>query len=82
MLASQLRARMPGSLRAPRFLSAPLGPAAEREGESKRVSHPADERVKVKALPSQKKNITQLPRSLFEVIQEEGGKRHTFFQSH
>lgn len=55
MLASQLRARMPGSLRAPRFLSAPSGPAAEREGESERVSHPADERVKVKALPSQKK---------------------------
>lgn len=41
------------------------------------VSHPADERVKSKgcAVP---KNITQLPCSLFEVIWEEGGKRHTF----
>lgn len=41
------------------FLSAPSGPAAERERErgrdQKRVSHPADERVKVKAAPSQKK---------------------------
>lgn len=74
-LCACVRARMPRSVRAPRFLSAPSGPAAERERE--RVSHPADERVRVKALPSQK-NITQLPRSLFEVIQEEGGKRHTF----
>lgn len=50
---------------------------ARRRRERARVTHPADERVKVKALPSQK-NITRLPCSLFEVIQEEGGKRHTF----
>lgn len=36
----------------------------------------AHERVKV--LSSPPKNITQLPGSLFEVIQQEGGKRHTF----
>lgn len=73
MLCVCVRVRMPRPIWAPRFLSAPSGPAAEREW----VSHPADERVKVKALPSQK-NITRLPCSLFEVIQEEGGKRHTF----
>lgn len=73
MLCICARVRMPRPIWAPCFLSAPSGPAAAREW----VSHPADERVKVKALPSQK-NITQLPRSLFEVIQEEGGKRHTF----
>lgn len=38
MLCICLRARMPGSVWAPRFLSAPSGPAAEREGESERAS--------------------------------------------
>lgn len=52
----------------------------EKEREKERVNQPADEKVRVKALLSQKKEEKklQLPCSLFEVIQEEGGKRHTF----
>lgn len=52
----------------------------QRERDQKRVSHPADERVKVKAAPSQKKTSHGFFAHFFffEVIQEEGGKRHTF----
>lgn len=67
-----------------RFPQCTIGPGG-REGErdQKRVSHPADERVKVKAVPSQKKKKHHTASSLtffffFEVVQEEGGKRHTF----
>lgn len=75
-------ARVYLSSRFPQCTIGPGGREGGRERDQKRVSHPADERVKVKAAPSQKKTshgfLAHFFFFFFEVVQEEGGKRHTF----